>query len=119
PGSEPQHYSMHAFGAVFAEVGVDPELGLVRVRRVVGAYGAGRILNIKTAKSQMIGGITYGLAMALHEHTLIDPHSGRYVNADYSEYLVPVNADVPFIEVILVDEHDSHVDPIGVKGIGE
>jgi hypothetical protein len=67
----------------------------------------------------LVGGIVYGLAMALHEHTAIDPTSGRYLNADLSEYLVPVNADIPPIDVILVDEHDSQVDPIGVKGIGE
>jgi xanthine dehydrogenase YagR molybdenum-binding subunit len=110
---------MHAFGAVFVEVAVDPDLGLVHARRVVGAYGAGRILNMKTARSQMIGGIIYGLAMATHERTIIDPRSGRYLNADYAEYLVPVNADVPSIDVIMVDEQDSHVDSIGVKGIGE
>jgi xanthine dehydrogenase YagR molybdenum-binding subunit len=119
PGPEQQQYSQHSFGAVFAEVRVDPDLGQIRVARIVGAYGAGRILNAKTARSQMIGGIVYGLAMALHEHTAIDPRTGRYLNADLSEYLVPVNADVPDIDVILVDEHDPHVNPIGVKGIGE
>jgi xanthine dehydrogenase YagR molybdenum-binding subunit len=119
PGEEQRRYSLHAFGAVFAEVRVDPELGEIRVARVVAAYGAGRILNAKTARSQLVGGIVYGLAMALHEHTAIDPTSGRYLNADLSEYLVPVNADIPPIDVILVDEHDSQVDPIGVKGIGE
>jgi xanthine dehydrogenase YagR molybdenum-binding subunit len=91
----------------------------VRVTRVVAAYGAGRILNAKTTRSQLAGGIIYGLAMALHEDTAIDPRNGRYLNADLSEYLVPVNADVPPIDVILVDERDDQVDPIGVKGIGE
>jgi xanthine dehydrogenase YagR molybdenum-binding subunit len=110
---------MHSFGAVFVEVRVDEELGEIRLSHVVGAYGAGHIINAKTATSQMIGGITYGLSMALHEHTAIDPRSGRYLNADLSEYLVPVNADVPAIDVILVDEDDPHVDEIGVKGIGE
>jgi xanthine dehydrogenase YagR molybdenum-binding subunit len=119
PGPEQRQYSMHAFGAVFAEVRVDPDLGAVRVARLVAAYGAGRILNAKTARSQLAGGIVYGLAMALHEDTRIDPPSGRYLNADLSEYLVPVNADVPAIDVILVDERDDYVDPIGVKGIGE
>jgi xanthine dehydrogenase YagR molybdenum-binding subunit len=119
PGAEQQQYSMHSFGAVFAEVRVDPDLGEIRVPRIVAAYGAGRILNAKTARSQFVGGVVYGLSMALHEHTAIDPRNGRYLNADLSEYLVPVNADVGHIDVILVDEADAHVDPIGVKGIGE
>jgi xanthine dehydrogenase YagR molybdenum-binding subunit len=118
-GSEVQQYSMHSFGAVFAEVRVDLDLGQIRVARVVGAYGAGRILNPKTARSQFVGGIIYGLAMALTEHTAIDTRTGRYLNADLSEYLVPVNADVPDIDVILIDEEDPHVNPLGVKGIGE
>jgi xanthine dehydrogenase YagR molybdenum-binding subunit len=119
PGAEQKAFSMHSFGAVFADVRVDPDLGTVRVARIVGAYAAGRILNAKLARSQMIGGIVYGIAMALHEHTAIDPRTGRYLNADLSEYLVPVNADIGEIEVILIDEQDAHVDPIGVKGIGE
>jgi xanthine dehydrogenase YagR molybdenum-binding subunit len=119
PGAEQERYSMHSFGAVFAEVRIDPDLGDIRVARIVAAYGAGRILNAKTARSQMVGGIVYGVAMVLHEHTAIDPQTGRYLNADLSEYLVPVNADVPEIDVILLDEDDAYVDPIGVKGIGE
>jgi xanthine dehydrogenase YagR molybdenum-binding subunit len=119
PGEEQKQYSMHSFGAVFAEVRVDPDLGEIRVTRFVGAYGLGRILNARTARSQMIGGIVYGLGMALFEHTAIDPGSGRYLNADLSEYLVPANADVPDIDIILLDEHDAHVNPLGVKGIGE
>jgi xanthine dehydrogenase YagR molybdenum-binding subunit len=119
PGAEQQQYSMHAFGSVFAEVRVDPDLGEIRVARIVGAYGVGRVLNAKTARSQLAGGIIYGIAMALHEQTAIDPRTGRYVNADLSEYLVPVNADVGSIDIILVDEDDPHVDAIGVKGIGE
>ena len=109
----------HAFGAVFAEVRVHPDLGTVRVSRIVGAYATGRVINRKTARSQHIGAITYGLAMALHEHTVIDPQTGRYTNADLSEYLVPVNADVAEIDVIIVDEQDDHLNPIGVKGLGE
>jgi xanthine dehydrogenase YagR molybdenum-binding subunit len=119
PGKEHEQFSMHSFGAVFADVRVDADLGTVRVARILGAYGVGRILNLKTATSQMIGGITYGLAMALHEETAIDPRTGRYLNADLSEYLVPVNADVHAIDVLFVDEEDPHLDPIGVKGIGE
>jgi len=119
PGAERKRYSMHSFGAVFVEVQVDPELGDILVTRVVGAYDVGRVLNAKTAKSQMVGGIVYGIAMALHEHTAIDERSGRYLNADLSEYLVPVNADVPEIDVILLDSDDPYVNEIGVKGIGE
>lgn len=108
-----------SLGAVFAEVLVDPDLGEIRVTRIVGAYGAGMILNAKTARSQLAGGIVYGLSMALLEQTAIDPRTGRYVNADLAEYLVPVNADVPAIDIVLIDENDPHVDVIGVKGIGE
>jgi xanthine dehydrogenase YagR molybdenum-binding subunit len=119
PAGDQQQYSMHSFGAVFAEVRVDPDLGQIRVSHLVGAYGAGRILNQKTARSQMIGGIVYGLGMALFEDTAIDARTGRYLNADLAEYHVPVNADVPDIDVIFVDERDPHVNPLGVKGIGE
>jgi len=119
PGPEQQQYSMHSFGSVFAEVRVDQELGTIHVPRIVGAYAVGRILNAKTARSQMVGGIVYGLSMALHESTVIDPRTGRYVNADLSEYLVPVNADVGDIDILFVEEDDPHVDPIGVKGLGE
>ena len=119
PGDEAQRYSMHAFGAVFAEVRVDPDLGSVRISRFVGAYGAGRIINPKTARSQVIGGITFGIGMALMEHTITDPRSGRYVNADIAEYQIPVHADVPSIDILFADEQDPHVDPIGAKGIGE
>jgi xanthine dehydrogenase YagR molybdenum-binding subunit len=119
PGDEQKQYSMHAFGAVFAQVRVDADLGEVRVARMVGAYGAGRILNAKTARSQMIGGIVYGLGMALTEETLIDRRTARYINADLAEYHVPVNADVPDIDIIFIDEKDTAVNPLGVKGIGE
>jgi xanthine dehydrogenase YagR molybdenum-binding subunit len=119
PGDEQKRFSMHSFGAVFAEVHVDADLGEVRVARIVGAYAAGRILNARLARSQFIGGIVYGVAMALHEQTVVDPRSGRYLNADLSEYLVPVHADIGEIDIVLVDEDDPHVDSIGVKGIGE
>jgi xanthine dehydrogenase YagR molybdenum-binding subunit len=119
PGDETQQYSMHAFGAVFAEVRVDRDLGIVRVARMVGAYGVGRVLNPKTARSQLYGGITFGIGMALMEHTITDLRTGRYVNADIAEYHLPVHADIPSIEVFFVDEEDEQVDPIGAKGIGE
>jgi xanthine dehydrogenase YagR molybdenum-binding subunit len=119
PGPESKQYSMHAFGATFAEVHVDAELGQIRVPRVVAAYAAGRMLNAKTARSQLIGGLVWGVSMALLEATLIDPHTGRILNADLAEYHVPVNADIGDIDVIMIDEDDPHVNPIGAKGIGE
>ncbi len=119
PGKEREQYSMHAFGALFVEVAVDAELGMVRVRRAAGAYSGGRILNPKTARSQIIGGIVYGIGAALLEDTHIDRRSGRYVNAELDEYHLPVNADVPEIDVSFVEEDDPHVNPLGVKGLGE
>ena len=118
-GDESQRYSMHAFGAVFAEVRVDADLGLVRATRLVGAYGAGRIINPRMAHSQAMGGMVGGLGMALLEQTQVDPRDGRIVNASLADYLVPVNADIPEIDAIFVDEHDPHVNPLGVKGLGE
>ncbi|MBP5973847.1 xanthine dehydrogenase family protein molybdopterin-binding subunit [Brasilonema sp. CT11] len=119
PGEEKEKYSMHSFGSQFAEVRVNPDSGEVRVTRWVGAFGVGRLLNAKTANSQLIGGIVYGIGMALMEHTVTDLNRGRVVNADLAEYHVPVNADVPAIEVLFVDEHDPHINPLGVKGVGE
>jgi len=119
PGPEQQQYSFHSFGAVFSEVRVDPDLGIIRVPRVVTAHGVGRVLNEKTARSQIQGGVVWGVGMALLEETHIDPRNGRYVNADLAEYQVPVNADIGTIDVHFVDEHDSHVNPIGAKGAGE
>ena len=107
-----------AFAAKFAEVRVDPDLGLVRVARIVSAVDAGRILNEKTATSQIIGGTVGGIGMALLEETVTDPVSGRITNANLADYLVPVNADVPAQEVLFVGEPDRF-NPIGVKGVGE
>jgi CO/xanthine dehydrogenase Mo-binding subunit len=107
-----------AFAAKFAEVRVDPDLGLVRVARIVSAVDAGRILNEKTATSQIIGGTVGGIGMALLEETVTDPANGRITNANLGDYLVPVNADVPAQEVLFVGEPDRF-NPIGVKGVGE
>jgi xanthine dehydrogenase YagR molybdenum-binding subunit len=112
-------YSKHSFGAQFAEVRVDPELGEVRVVRYVGAFDCGHVLNAKTARSQLIGGIVYGIGMALMEETLVDEETGRVVNSNISEYVVPVNADIPVIDAIIVPSTDSHSNPLGAKGIGE
>jgi xanthine dehydrogenase YagR molybdenum-binding subunit len=111
--------SSHAFGAVFVETRIDRELGEIRIPRVVAVYSAGKILNPKTARSQLQGGIVWGIGMALEEETLIDPRTGRYINADLAEYHVPVNADIGQLDVTFVDEVDPYVNPIGVKGIGE
>src|SRR5213080_1104776 len=120
PGDESQRFSMHSFGAVFVEVAVDPDLGETRVRRIVGAYGAGRIMNPKTTRSQCIGGIIGGIGMALMEHSVVDGRNGRVPNANFAEYAVPVHADAPSaMDVLFVDEHDPHVNPLGVKGLGE
>jgi xanthine dehydrogenase YagR molybdenum-binding subunit len=119
PGEEKQKYSMHAFGAQFAEVRVDPDLGTIRVSRWVGAFDAGVILNAKTARSQLIGGITYGIGMALLEETLVDGETGRIVNSNVADYLMPVNADVPDIQTIVVQNDETNSNPLGAKGIGE
>jgi xanthine dehydrogenase YagR molybdenum-binding subunit len=119
PGDEKDAYSMHAFGAVFAEVRIDAALGEIRVPRIVGAYGCGRVINPKTARSQLVGGIVWGVSMALMEEGLLDARTGRIANANLAEYHVPVNADIGDIDVIFVDEHDPHVNPLGAKGIGE
>ena len=119
PGDEKKRYSMHSFGAQFAEVRVDPELAQIRVTRFVGAYAAGRILNMKTARSQALGGITMGIGMALMEATHIDPNTGRVVNPNVSEYVMPVNADIPDLTTIFVEEQDRMINPAGVKGLGE
>ncbi|MFE5564995.1 xanthine dehydrogenase family protein molybdopterin-binding subunit [Amycolatopsis japonica] len=117
---EQNRFSMHAFGAVFTEVGVDARLGLVRVRRMLGVYDAGRIVNPKLADSQAIGGMVGGIGQALLEHTATDPRDGRIVNANLADYLVPVNADVPDLRALyLGNGNDTNADPIGVKGLGE
>ena len=103
--------------AVFVEVKVDEQLGVVRVTRVVSAIAAGRILNTKTARSQILGGVVWGIGMALARRRLIDHRFGRIMNADFAEYHVPVNADVHDIEVIFVDEPDEQINPMGIKGL--
>jgi xanthine dehydrogenase YagR molybdenum-binding subunit len=109
--------SSSAFGAVFVEVGVDPELGEVRVRRISAAYACGRILNPLLARSQLVGGLVFGIGMALHEATVTDARTGRIVNASLADYAIPVHADMPRFDVALIDEDDSHLAG-GVKGVG-
>lgn len=119
PGEEANKFSSSAFGAVFAEVRVDPELGTVRVPRIIGAYDVGRVINPKTARSQCIGGMVGGLGMALLEAAEWDPRFGRVMNANLAEYLVPVCADVQELEALFVPSDDRDFNPLGVKGLAE
>ncbi|MER7394682.1 xanthine dehydrogenase family protein molybdopterin-binding subunit [Streptomyces sp. NPDC000151] len=114
-----ERHSFYAYNATFAEVAVDATLGLVRVRRMLGVYDAGRIISPKLAESQAIGGIVGGIGTALLEHTVTDHRDGRIVNASLADYLVPVNADVPDVQAIYLDGEDREADPLGVKGLGE
>ena len=111
--------SRHTHSAVFVEVKVDEELGVVRVTRVVSAVAAGRIINPKTARSQILGGVVMGVGMAMHEESMLDNRLGRFMNHNFAEYHIPVQADIQDIEVIFVDEPDAEVTPLGVKGLGE
>ncbi len=115
----PQRDSYHAYNATFAEVAVDAALGLVRVRRMLGVYDAGRIISPNLAESQAFGGIVGGIGTALLEHTVTDHRDGRIVNANLADYLVPVNADVPEVRAIFLDGEDNSGNALGVKGLGE
>ena len=108
--------AIFSFAAVFAEVRVDPDLGPVRLNRFVGAYDAGRIINPKTARSQAIGGIIWGVGQALLEQSETDPATGRFVNRNYSGYLVPTNADIPELDVLFVGDVRRGSEPAGRKG---
>ncbi|MEU0882502.1 xanthine dehydrogenase family protein molybdopterin-binding subunit [Lentzea sp. NPDC005914] len=118
-GAVHDRFSMSAYGAVFAEVAVDARLGLVRLRRMLGVYDAGRIVNPKLADSQAIGGMVGGIGSALLEHTVTDSRDGRIVNANLADYLVPVNADTPDLRAIYLGGNDPEANPLGVKGLGE
>ncbi len=111
--------SMHAFGAQFVEVRVDVDTGEVRVPRITGVFGVGRAINPKTTRSQLLGGMTMGLSMALHEESVLDPAFGHFANHDLAEYHIATNADVGTVDVAWIDEHDPHVNPMGAKGVGE
>ena len=117
--ADAEAHAMYSHGAVFAEVKVDPDLGQIRTTRLVGAFAAGRIINPRLVRSQYFGGMIWGISFALHEEAVMDRRSGRIMNADLAEYRVPVNADVPSLEAILVPEEDPYVNPLGVKGVGE
>jgi xanthine dehydrogenase YagR molybdenum-binding subunit len=117
--NEDGKYSHYTHSAVFAEVKIDEQLGVIRVTRVVSAVAAGRILNPKIAESQILGAVVGGIGMALHEETLTDNRFGRFMTHNLADYHVPVNADVQAIDVIFVDEEDHEINPLGVKGVGE
>jgi len=119
PGRTAKEYSQQSYGAHFAEVGVDQDTGEVRLRRMLGVFTAGRVLNAKTARSQAIGGMVFGLGAALHEEMMLDPRFGFYVNHDLAEYHVPVHADIPAIEAVFLAELDDKSNPLKSKGIGE
>jgi xanthine dehydrogenase YagR molybdenum-binding subunit len=109
----------HAFGAQFVEVAVDPATGEVRVPRALGVFACGRVINPKTARSQLVGGMTMGISTALLEESVLDPQLGGYVNQDLASYHVATHADVGDVDATWVDEEDLHVSPMGSKGIGE
>ena len=112
-------YTRAVHSAVFCEVKVDEDFGTVRVTRVVSAIAAGRIINLQTARSQIIGGVVWGISQALHEETQADQQLGRFMNRDFAQYHVPVNADIHDIEVIFVEEKDRIASRLGAKGVGE
>jgi xanthine dehydrogenase YagR molybdenum-binding subunit len=109
----------YAFGAEFVEVRINRWTHEIRVPRLLGAFAAGRIMNPRTARSQLMGGLIWGMSSALHEATELDERYARYVNDNFADYLVPVNADTPSVEVILLSEQDDRINPAGVKGLGE
>ncbi|MDR5817565.1 xanthine dehydrogenase family protein molybdopterin-binding subunit [Caballeronia sp. LZ033] len=119
PGDEKKQYAFHSFGAVFAEVHVDAELGIIRVPRIVGVYDVGTLLNRKTAHSQLMGGIVWGVGSALMEKSELDARYGRYTNANLAEYHVPVNADIGTLDIAFVEHPDPLINPLGARGIGE
>ena len=119
PGETLKKFSQQGYGAHFAEVGVDVDTGEIRVRRMLGAFASGRILNAKTARSQAIGGLVFGIGSALEEGLALDKRFGAYVNADLAGYHVPVHADVPDIDAMFVEELDPQANPLKAKGIGE
>ena len=118
-GNNAQNFSQAAHGAQFAEVAVNAITGETRVRRMLGVFEAGRILNAKTARSQAIGGMIWGIGYALMEEAVLDPRFGSFVNHDLGEYHIPVNADIPHLDVEFIEDIDRHANPIGIKGLGE
>ena len=119
PNPDAQRYALHSFGAQFAEVRVHADTGEIRVPRMLGVFDVGRIVNPQTARSQLIGGMTMGLSMALHEESVLDPRFGHVVNHDFAGYHIAANADIHDIEAIWLGEPDPHANPMGTRGVGE
>ncbi len=119
PAADARNWSQHTYGAHFCEVGVDPVTGETRMRRMLGVFAAGRIINYKTARSQLTGGMIWGVASALTEGNAVDPRYGSLVNQDLASYLVPVQADIGELDAIMLDEADDKANPLGIKGVGE
>lgn len=119
PDKKREGYASATHSAVFVEVRVDEDLGIIKVSRVVSAIAAGRVVNPKMARSQILGGVVWGIGMALHEETQTDHHLGRFMNHSLAEYHIPVNADIGEIDVVFVEEHDEIVNALGSKGVGE
>jgi xanthine dehydrogenase YagR molybdenum-binding subunit len=119
PAADARNWSQHTYGAHFAEVAVDPATGEVRTRRMLGVFAAGRILNAKTARSQLTGGMIWGVASALTEGNAVDPRYGSLINQDMAQYLVPTQADIGELDAIMLDEVDDKANPMGIKGVGE
>jgi len=119
PGSNNKNYNQNSYGAFFAEVGVDMDTCEIRLRRMLGVFAAGRILNAKTARSQALGGMIFGVGSALSEEMVLDPRYGAFVNHDLAEYHVPVNADIGPMEAIFLPEFDDKANPLKIKGLGE
>jgi xanthine dehydrogenase YagR molybdenum-binding subunit len=118
-GASESGFSSHVFGAQFAEVGVDRDTGEIRVRRMLGVFASGRILNEKTARSQLIGGMIMGIGSGILEESVIDKRDGSFVNRDLAEYHVPVHADIPDMDAIMLPEQEDKANPLGIKGLGE
>jgi xanthine dehydrogenase YagR molybdenum-binding subunit len=112
-------YSLNTYGAHFAEVRVDADTGEVRVARMLGVFACGRVFNAKTARSQLLGGMIWGIGAALHEDGVVDQRSGEVITRDLAQYLVPVHADIPAIDAILLDDFDDKANELGAKGLGE
>jgi xanthine dehydrogenase YagR molybdenum-binding subunit len=119
PAADARNWSQHTYGAHFVEVGVDQVTGEVRVRRMLGVFAAGRILNAKTARSQLTGGMIWGVASAIHEGNAVDTRYGSFINQDLAQYVLPVQADIGELDAIMLDEVDDKANPMGVKGVGE
>jgi xanthine dehydrogenase YagR molybdenum-binding subunit len=120
-GKDPNYkkYSIHAYGAHFAEVGVDADTAEIRLRRMLGVFALGRVFNAKTTRSQLIGGMTFGVASALMEEIAVDTRTGLFVNHDLAGYLVPVHADMPDVDAVVLDNYDDKANVLGAKGAGE